>query len=461
MPTAKANADLLLRHGRIITMDPERRILVDGAVAVRDGRIVAIGPDRDVASSIDASQVRELNGAVVHPGLVDAHIHTSIDLIRGLVPESTSDWTDVEVPYVAGRTAEDDYLSTLLCCMELVANGATIYSDTGSSKDLDATARATETVGIRGMPGNSISDIPGEIEGMNKSTDECLALLTNQIERYPYHNGGRVRCAVSLTGMGTGSDTLLTEAKALTDAHQVPMIMHESWDKEEVAMYLGKTGRRPIEHLADLGILGPNLTLIHMIQLKESDVKLVVESGTNIVHCPSASIRRAMGAIRIGRFPEMLKAGVNIGLGSDGHSGKHDVPRQMYLAATLHREVKGEIPTITAQTAFEMATLNGARALGLQDEIGSLEVGKRADIVIHGLDRPECRPRFKDPVVNLVYHALARTVDTVIVEGENIFDRGKFTRFDVEEAYAQLDAKAAALEAAIGIREADDWPLIS
>ena len=460
MNTAKTKVDFLLRHGRIVTLDAQRRILVDGAIAVQDGRIVAVGPDREVAPSVDPSQVRHLSGALVHPGFVDAHVHTGMDIIRGLPLDSSRDWTAVEGPFLALRTSDDEYLSALLSCMEMVASGATTYSDTGSSSDLDATVKAIEMVGMRGIPGHLIADASGELEGLHSSTEECLERLTDQLQRYPFYAGGRVRCAVTLSGMNTASDRLLVEAKGLADRHRVPMIMHQSWSEEEVAEIQSRYGKRPLEHLADLGILAPNLTLIHMIHVDEREVELVAESGACVVHCPGAAIRRAMGAIRVGRFPEMLRAGVPVALGSDGHSGKHDIPRQAYLAATLHREFRGTIPVIAAETALEMATLNGARALGIQDEVGSLEIGKRADLVIHQLDRPELRPRFRDPVSNLVFYSLSRTVDTVFVDGEVIFQGGKFARFDAQDAYAQLDARAAELEKKIGIRDTAAWPLI-
>ena len=377
--------ETILRHGVIVTMDEERRILTDGAIAVNSGRIVAVDRDRDLASAFQATCIRDLRGAVVHPGLVDAYVHTGLDLLRGLVPEDRADWTEVEAPFIRDKTREDEYLSTLLCCMEMVANGATLYSDTGSSDDLDAAARATELVGVRGMPGHFVADRAREIETWHLPFEQCLETLGEQIETHPFRDGGKVRCAVSLAGMETASDRLLVEAKRLADDLDVPMIMHQSWDEAEVREALAEHGKRPIEHLADLGVLGPRLTLVHMIHLDEREVDLVAETGTRVVHCPSASLRRSKGAFRSGRIVEMLERGVPMGLGSDGHSGKHDVMRKVYLAACVHREVRGQIPVVSAQAAFEMATRQGAAALSMGEELGSLEAGKRADLVIPSL----------------------------------------------------------------------------
>jgi cytosine/adenosine deaminase-related metal-dependent hydrolase len=453
-------ADTLLRHGRIITMDRDRRILVDGALAVRDGRIVAIGPDRDVSPQVNPSRTRDLRLALVHPGFIDAHAHTSKEIIRGLLPDAR-DWSDFERPFVSSRTAEEEYLSAALSCMEMVANGTTLYVSTGDSFFLESDIAAAELVGLRAIPGYLLADLAVGTDRLCTPTEVCLTRLVEQIERHPFRGPGRIRCAVTLWGMAwkMASDRLLVEAKAVADRYQVPLVMHQSWSEEEVRACRERTGRRPIAYLADLGVLDRDVTLVHMIRLDESELDLLAASGARIVHCPAAAIRRAMGAIRIGRIPEMLARGVTVGLGSDGHSGKRDVARQAYLAATLHREMRDEFPVIDAYTALEMATLHGARAASLADEIGSLEVGRRADLVIHSTDRPESRPHLKDPVPNLVYHSQSRTVDSVMVDGEFIFDRGRFTRFDAEAMYRQIDAAAARIEARLDGMRPRRWPI--
>jgi 5-methylthioadenosine/S-adenosylhomocysteine deaminase len=453
--------DLLLRHGHVVTMDSRRRILLDGAIAVRDGRIVDVGPDNELVSRFSAANVRDLGGALVQPGFIDAHAHTTLDLIRGLTADNTRDWTDVETPFFGGLTPEQERLSALLACMEMVANGVTAYADTGSSLYLDATVSAIESVGLRGIPGAFIADQPTEVEGLHTTLDEALRRLTAQLERYPKTDETRVHCAVTLGGMGTASDELMVAAKRIADETGLPLIMHQSWGEDEVAASLEHYGRRPIEHLADLGLLDRNVTLVHMIRVDPHEIDLVAASGARVIHCPGASIRRSMGAVRDGKFPEMLAAGITVALGSDGHSGKHDMARQAFLAATLFREIRGEMPTIGAQTAVEMATLNGARAIGMEDEIGSIEQGKQADVVIHRSDRPESRPRFRNPVPNLVYNALGQTVDTVLVGGEAILESGRFTRFNQEEVYELLDATARDLEEQLApVWRESAWPVL-
>ena len=456
-------------------MDPARRILVDGAIAVRDGRIVAVGPDREVAPASEATETRDLGGALVHPGLIDAHVHAgSSELSRGLAPKDHADYGAVDDWLFSFRQPETDYLGALLSCMEMVRNGTTAYSDTGGSFFLEETVRAIETVGMRGMPGQVAldfnPDVPGrdtasgamseeEGEMLRASTSECVSRLEDQMARYPFRNGGRVRGAATLYGCMRCSDTLLRQAGSLAEEHGAPMIMHQSWDPEEIEISEALYGCRPIQHLADIGVLGENLTLVHMNHLDRAEVELIAESGTRVVHCPAASLRRGMGAIREGAFPEMLGMGVPVALGSDGYSGRRGVLRQAYLAAVGFREFRGELPVLTGETVLEMATLHGARALGLE-EVGSIEVGRRADLVVHTLSRPEAHPRFQDPVDSLVYFRGSSTVDTVFVDGEAILDRGRFTRFDAEAAYGMIDAASAEFEAGVGASIYSVWPLV-
>jgi cytosine/adenosine deaminase-related metal-dependent hydrolase len=385
-----------------------------------------------------------------------------VDLARALLPE-TRDFGLVERPFSSSRTHEEEYLSTVLACMEMVASGTTLYCDTGQSFYLEAMVEGIEKVGMRGIPGYFLADerIPQDpyydrYYSPTKSAGECLRKLEEQIDRYPFRGNGRVRCVATLQGSGTASDELLRGAKTIAKSRGVPMVTHLSWSQGEVDKCRAQTGKRPVEHFADLELLGPDLTLVHLIQAEQHEIDLVRQAGVSVVHCPAAAIRRGMGAIRVGRFPEMLKAGITVALGSDGWSTKHDVTRQAYLAANLFNEFRNEVPSITAETALEMATVHGARALGMEKEVGSLAVGYRADIVVHRKDRPG--PFTDDPVPYLIYYGQSSTVHTVYVQGEAILDEGRFTRFDAIEVARQLDDKAAGWAKKIGAQRGT-WPI--
>ena len=469
--------DLLLRHGRIVTVDRERRILVDGAIAIEAGRVAAIGPDREVGvgDAAMARETRDLGGALVHPGLVDAHVHTANEIARGFAPKTHMDMDPIDLAmFTSPRTRDIDRLGTLLSSMEMVVNGTTAFSDTGSAFDLEAAAGSIEQVGLRAVTGHFLfgdadlsaaSDVRGigteEADLLKRPFDECVALLTDQLTRYQFRGPQRVRGAVVMYGCGRSSDDLLRRGMALAEEHDAPMIIHQHWGPDEATSSQAMYGKAPIEHLADVGILGPRLTLVHMIHLTQNEARLIAETDTRVVHCPGASMRRGMGAIRNGRFPELLAAGATVALGSDGYLNKRDLLRQAFLMTMGFREVRGGFPIFTGEQALEMATLHGARAIGLGDEIGSLEVGKRADFVIHRLDRPEAHPRWQDPVDGLMFFRQASTVDTVYIEGEAILDRGRFTRFDSDAAYREIDELArAVLEEPIGADAFALWPLV-
>jgi cytosine/adenosine deaminase-related metal-dependent hydrolase len=457
--------DLLVRHARTITLDPQRRILVDGAIAIGGGRFVEVGPDREVGERHEgrARETIDARGAVAHPGLIDAHDHTNSRFLRGFYPRGAADWSDVEIATLEGMTPAIEHASAVLACMEMIASGTTTYADTGGSVYLDETARAIEGVGVRGIAGWFVVDAPDALPAVRVSTAEGLARLRDQVGRYPHRGpaAGRARSAVLLSGMGTDTEELLVAARAVADELDVPLIMHQSWSPGEVETSLRLHGRRPVERLADLGVLGPRVTLAHAIHLDDAEVALLAEHGTAVVHCPPASVLRGVGAFRVGRFPELLAAGVPVALGSDGGRGsKHDLLRAAYLAVTVHREVRGDAGVLTAEQVLEMATLHGARAVGLAEEIGSIEPGKRADLVIHDLDRTESHPTLLDPVEALVSVMQSGTVATVLVDGEVVYRDRRFTRLDAEAAFAEADRIAAQFEARIGADRFSRWPLV-
>ncbi len=469
MAASPKAVDLLLSHGWIITMDSDRRIISDGSVAIRDGRITAVGPHRGVASAVEAAAERDLRGALVHPGFVDAHVHVTYQLCRGILPDDFDEqaiWDRFEIPFLSSITPEEEHLATLLACMEMALNGTTLFADTGGSFDLEAAVDAIEQVGLRGIVGEAMEDggpdgKPMGIARLYDTTENCLARLESQLQRHPPRTGAKAWCVVGLIGMGSASDELLRGAKALADRYGVPLNMHQSWGDDEVQASIARCGVRPVEHLAELGVLGPNVTLVHMIHVDDHEAELVAESGTCVVHCPGASATHGKGVSHVGRMPQMINLGVPVALGSDAsnYANALDIGQMAYLAATLHREAKQELPCISAETALEMATIHGARVLGMAEELGSLEVGKRADLVIHTLDAPEAHPTLA-PVSNLVYSMRSQTVDTVLVDGKPIVKSGRLTHVDEEEAYLKIEQTALKLAERIGHPLSARWPVV-
>jgi cytosine/adenosine deaminase-related metal-dependent hydrolase len=262
--------------------------------------------------------------------------------------------------------------------------------------------------------------------------------------------------------MGKASDELVVAGCMLARRENVVFYMHQSFAAADTAeIERLAPGRLPVQHLDEMGVLGSDLSLVHMIRCEQAEIPLLAASGTHVVHCPAASVRWGMGASRVGLFPEMLDAEVNVSLGSDSgnYSDFLDVGRQAYLAATIHREARGSTPIISAQQAVEMATINGARALGIADTVGSIEVGKRADITVHSSLRPEWHP-MHDAAASLIYSAQSHSVRDVVVDGEVVLQQGRFTRLDEGLALSAIDRFARDLYRRMGLSIERPWPIL-
>ncbi|MBI3943957.1 MAG: amidohydrolase [Chloroflexi bacterium] len=457
------SVDLIITNGTVITVDSQRQIFSNGAVAIRGNRILAVGSSAAVAQTYTANRIIDAHGGVVQPGFIDCHVHLSQHLGRGTIPDLWPEEREHDqwFPYWTHMNEEDARCSAMLACLEMVRNGTTTFCDSGGRFQGELNAAVANQAGLRGIVAEVCWDIPPHSEVAVGDTEACLARLERLVTALPLTPEARVWAGVGMAGMGYCSDLLLVAGKQMAGRYGVIMDMHQSFGPGDVAKYREHTGGKPaVAYFEELGILGSNLQLVHMIYTAESEVPLLSRTGTNVVHCPAASTRVGMGVSRVGHFPEMVAAGVNVALGSDSgnYSDFFDVGRQAYLVATIHREARSRMPTISAEQALEMATIHGARSLGIGDQVGSLEAGKKADIVIHTHRRPEWHPGL-DPVNSLVYSAQSTGVDTVIIDGEIVLENGQFTRVDEEAEYRQIDRAARALYDRMGFRIPHRWPV--
>ena len=466
-PKNLKTADLLLKHGYIVTMDEKRHIFRDGAIAIKDGKICAINTTGKIEEEFSSPEVMDLKNNLVHPGLVDAHQHITMLLARSWLPDYYSQneiFEKFEKPLFQNKTVEVEFYGTILGCMEMVLNGTTTFGDTGGATDIDRIFEAIKTVGLKGRFGHGISDIMEDpLDFINYSTRECLKKIEYQISRYPTLKDQPIGCWAGMRGMGTCSDKLIMEAKKLADSYGTMFVMHQSCFEYEVRETIKKLSgkKRPIEHLYDLGILGPETILVHMIYLSPEEIEIIAETGTGIVHCPGASTRNAMSSSIYGSFPEMIKENIPVALGSDqGNSSDGlDIFRMAYLAAVIHKEARRTMPAISVEAAMEMATINGARVMGMEKDIGSLEAGKSADIVIHNLDHPGSHPPF-DPLNNAILSIQSKSVDTVLINGKTIVRHSKLTEIDTGEILKIVDKKADELAKQMGYTVKRTWPVI-
>ncbi|MBQ6545564.1 MAG: amidohydrolase family protein [Lachnospiraceae bacterium] len=461
MPRIKA--DLILTHGYVITMDPERRIIKDGAVAVICGRIFGVGDTEEILRAFDGPQY-DAKGGVVHPGLIDAHEHVGQHLTRGFEPDTFSvydTWTKFECYEFPNIDAAFERAGVRLAMLEMAKNGTTCFADTGSLFYMDASIDALNECGIRGIVGAIGGDMfQPELSFLSAPTDALLFRMEENLRKFGKKSRRRVYAGCELCGMGDCSDALVLGAKEIAEAHAETLYMHQAVYRSEFDQYMARYGASPVRHLYDIGVLDPRTALVHMIHLTDEDVRIMAETGASAVHCPAASLKFALGASSIGKFPEMNAAGVPIALGTDSGTWADalDVFQLMYLAATIHREARREMLPLNAFRAFEMATIEGARVLGLDHEIGSLEIGKEADIVIHAADLPECHSPF-DPLTSLVYAARSKSVKDVLVHGEWIVKDRKAVRVDEEKIFAETDREAKRFAQKSGYRIHSPWPV--
>jgi 5-methylthioadenosine/S-adenosylhomocysteine deaminase len=460
--------DYLIKNALIVTLDKERRIFRDGAVAIEKDKIADVGRTEDVLKNYStADTVVDARNNVIAPGFVDAHTHVSAEqLVRGFVPDSAGpdEWVFDWISHIyAAVTDEDEYYSSLHSFIECIKTGTTSFCDGGTIHNLPSTIRAMEKVGIRGVIGKWIWDIPKIPERMALGTDEALRQNEEAVKTFDNSLEGRVRVWPMVIGDYpiACTDELLVGSKEIADRYKVGFSFHQSITTREVRESIQKNGKRPIEHFEKLGILDSNLRLVHMIQLSDYEVDLLAKYDVKIVHCPTTALRLAYGATAAGKFPEMVQKGVCVALGCDGtNSSNHvDMGRAVYLAAGLFKDCRMDINMIPAETALEMGTINGARSIMQQDQIGSIEKGKKADIVLFDKKRVEWTPLFN--VVNtLVYTADGKSVDTVFIDGRMVLEKGKMKMLNEFEVYEKVQSLGEDLISRVGLKPKMKWPII-
>src|SRR4051794_4049671 len=449
----------IIAGGDVVTMDSTRRVLVGGSVAMADGIVVAVGATMELRAAYPHATVVDATDCVVTPGMVNAHQHLTGDpLVRCCIPdliasgESIFEWA---VPIHAQHTADDDEVSATLAAVECVRNGVTTVVEAGTVAHPDRVAAAMTAVGIRGTVGTWGWDIEeGPFVG---STDEVLDRQRAVVEAHPA--GGLVEGWVTLVGHDLASDELLAGASDLARKMHTSMTMHLSPTSSDPDSYLARTGRRPVVHLDHLGALGPHLLLAHGVWLDDAEIDLILSSRTAIAYCPWAYLRLGQGVTRVGRHAEIVERGGRVALGCDAANAgdSADILRSATLAAGIARDTRLEPQQFGAHQAFELATIAGAEAIGMADRIGSLEVGKRADIVVHDASGPGWTPR-GDVAMQLVWGTDGRSVRDVFVAGRAVVRDGRCATVDVDGLRVEAQSRQRSLLDRAGISVPSVWP---
>jgi cytosine/adenosine deaminase-related metal-dependent hydrolase len=465
-PTA---VDLVVIHGYVLTMDSQRRVYADGAIAVRGRDIVAVGRTSDILARFRPARTLDAGGGVIHPGFVECHTHVTYHTARGAFGDTISYaelGATTETAFVNAIREEDEYASSLLACYEMAGNGTTCFIEAGTAYEPEAVAAAAERFGMRGLVADPFLwdaiETPGgynpyALERAPASTERALRLLGGTLKRNRDPDA-LVRGHIAIAGMGTATDELERAAKAAADAAGVVLNQHQSYYKVDADTDDRRHGRHPLVHLEELGILGHNCLFAHMNVIRDDEVDPVVRSGLSIAWCPAGSMLWGVGGAITGRHAELHRRGVNIALGSDSAnwSNRFDLGMQGYLAVLTAREKFRSRSALTAEDALEMATINGARAVGLADRIGSLEPGKRADLVIRANDVPEAYP-LTDPVLQVVYSAGSKSIHTVVIDGQVVLEGRRPVRVAAEEIFDAVQASVGRLFQRMGFTYAPRW----
>ena len=450
---------LILAGGDVVTMNAARDVLVGGAVVIDADRIVAVGSTSDLRTAHPDAEVFDATGCVVTPGMIDAHQHLTGDpLVRCCIPDLLPSGDAIfgwSVPIHGVHEPLDDEISASLAAVEAALNGVTTVVEAGTVADGDAVARGLATVGLRATIGVWGWDI--EQGPYAAPVDEVLERQRALVAAYPA--GGLIEGWVTLVGHDLASDRLLAGAADLARELGTGMTMHLSPTSSDPERYLERTGRRPIEHLDDLGVLGHHLLIGHGVWLDDAEVDLVLASGTAIAYCPWAYLRLGQGVFANSRHAEIVERGGRVALGCDAANAGDsiDVLRTAALAAGIARDARLDPTRFGAHEVFELATIAGAEAIGLGDRIGSIEVGKQADVVVHRTDTPGWTPR-GDVALQLVWGTDGRSVRDVFVAGRQLVGDGRVLTVDTDALYADAANRHTALLERAGIEVPHPWP---
>jgi 5-methylthioadenosine/S-adenosylhomocysteine deaminase len=426
-----SNWDLLVVGGTVLTMEPGSEAIPDGAIAVADGRIVAVGPAEELLELAPTGEVVNAGGCLVMPGLVNTHSHLAMTLLRGLADDlPLMNWLENHI-WPAEKThmnRESVRLGTELAVAEQLLGGVTTTTDMYFFGD--EVAQVLAEAGMRGVVAESLIDFPTP---RCQTPEEMMEKQRELAELFRGHP--LITPSIAAHAPYTVSAANLVKEAELAEELELPLQIHLSETRWEVEKLIEEKDRSPVAYLADLGVLSERTVAAHCVHVSPEDIELLAEFEVGVAHNPVSNLKLASG---VSPVPTIVERGVKIGLGTDGAASNNtlDLLRDMQLAALLHKGVSGDPTVLPARTMVEMATIGGARVLGLDRLIGTLAEGKEADIVCIALDGPHATPFF-DPWSHLVFAARAADVRHVLVRGRLVVGNRTLNTLDRERIEAQ------------------------
>jgi 5-methylthioadenosine/S-adenosylhomocysteine deaminase len=440
---AREKADLLVTGGTVVTMDAQRRVIVDGAVAIREDSIVAIGSSAEIEYRYEANNKIDARGTLVMPGLINGHAHAAMSLFRGIADDlSLDDWLHKYIFPAEARNVNEDFVvwGTRLGILEMLRGGITTYADMYYFED--AVARVTKEAGMRGVLGETIIDFPAPD---NQTTSEALAYTQRFLDHWK--GDPLITAAAAPHSIYTCSEKTLLDSAALARRNSAPILIHIAEAPFELDQSRAKYGLTPVAYLNKIGVLGPDVVGAHCIWTDGADIAALIERGVGCVHNPSSNMKTAAGVMKV---VEMLAAGEAIGLATDGAASNNnqDMFEEMDLAAKLQKAWRRDPRVLPAPQVVEMATITGARALHLEKSIGSLEAGKKADLILVDTGAPHAVPMY-NAYSEIVYALKASDVRTVVIAGKIVMEDRRMLTLDEKEILTKAEAYKKKIEASI------------
>ena len=440
--TSEEPVDLFIKNGLVVTMDDRLNIYQPGALAISGDSIIAVGAEEDLAPlALKAKEVLDAGGGAVLPGLINTHTHAAMTLLRGLADDlPLMDWLENHIfPAERRMSGEWVYWGTLLACAEMILSGTTTFCDMYLFEA--EAARAAQEAGIRALVGEVLYDFPSPNYGPLDKGFEYTRDLIRQ-----YRDDPLISVAVEPHTPFTCSPELLLRAKGLSAETGVPLVIHLAETRNEEDQILKRYGVSPTQHLARLGLLDEQLIAVHCVVLSAADQETLAAAGVKVAHCPESNMKLASGVAPV---VELLRRGVSVGLGTDGCASNNnlDLFQEMDSAAKLHKVHHLDPTVMDARTVFGMATRGGARVLGLESRVGSLEKGKKADIILLDLDQPHLTPLY-NIYSHLVYAARGADVTRVIIHGRTVMKDRELLTLDLKEILSRANRFAETLRLA-------------
>ena len=415
---------MLVTNGTVLTLDAGDTEIINGAVAIAKDTIAAVAP-ADEFGAWSVSQVIDANGGIIMPGLINSHTHAAMTCFRGLADDlQLMTWLNDHIfPAEAKLDDQKVYSGALLACAEMIMSGTTCFCDMYLFED--AVARAAKKAGMRAVVGEVLYDFNspnyGPIENGFKYTQKLIDI---------WQDDPLVTIAVEPHSTYLCAPQLLKKAFDLTQSFNLPLVIHLAESKSEIDQIKERYSRTPVEHLAELGVLAPNVLACHCVELTENDIALLQRFEVKVAHNAESNMKLASGVAPI---PRLINEGICVGMGTDGCASNNDLDlfQEMDSVAKLHKAKSLDPTVMDAATVLKMATIKGARALGLDPVIGSLETGKKADLIIVDTNKPHLTPMY-NPVSHMVYAAIGSDVTTSIINGTVVMQDGKIKTMDIK-----------------------------